>query len=1198
MRRPSVCIAIPNCANLRAVAWDNDQGWIACGGDDGLLKVLKLESSNATNPPNAAAGAVSGPPGQGAAAGPNGAAAASAVGDAKKPEGAASAPSQLSMNQTLEGHQGTPTHAVCAVLVATWNKQHHKLTTSDSNGLIIVWILYKGMWYEEMINNRNKSVVSDMQWNKDGQKICIVYEDGAVILGSVDGNRIWGKEIKSTTLSHVQWSPDGKFLLFGTGPGELQLYDSQGSFASKVPNYCEPNGNVKIAAIDWYNGSKGYLEPYVPCLAVCYESGKVQIMRDDRDTKPVLVDTNMKSLKMRWNVNGTILAISGLQFIKNNQGEEKETCVSNFGRRMDSARFNVQFLRSLKVPGKKISSISWEYDGLRIALAVDSFIYFANIRPDYKWSFFAHDVLVFAYNKAEVADSTIVFWNTKTNDRYNRSVKKLLYITSSSDHCLIVSKAEDESQQCILTVYNAIGTPLETKYIEFEPKFAAITKTNVFVASTDILLHWQFKVLATTKMSALDAIRRKDIRDRAFHIDDISMIGSGDNSSALADLRSHASTSDPILGIAASETVLLVALQSGALYQYLVPSVTLDNKYSVPMRPQSLALNANSTRVSILDASGVLKLFDLEKKGGPLSLASGGNGNAGGAGTVAATGNQAPATAKVEGGYLLDFERKDVWDMRWASDNPEMFTIMEKTRMYIFRNVDPEDPLNCVGYICDFEGLQVKTILLDDIMKDPEGPVRDAVVPIETKALRDLRTILSQSGLTEAIQFVEDRPHARLWKIIAEYALELLDFQQAQRAFVRCQDYQGLQFIKSVQKLDDAVKQKAEIAAYCTQFESAEKTYMEMDRKDLAIDLRIRMGDWFRVVQLIKSGGGGDDILLEKAWNHIGDYYYDRQRWAQAITYYAQGRNQERLIECYYILEDYEALEKVASGLSENSPLLKNVADKFASVGLCDQAVAAFVKVGDISAAVNICVQLNQWNTAVELAEIHHYKEIEGVLSKYASHLLSQNRKWEAVELYRKANYCQKSARLLFELAKEAAATNQSVMSIKKLYVLAALEVERYHTISKSGKGAHHETATAALDGLLAEDSENMAESKFLDNAWRGAEAYHFYILAQRHLYSGNMTSAVITALHLREHEDILDAKLIYSLLALISFHDKRYNTCSKTFIKLEALPKLTDDDRQAYEKLAFSIFTKYKPVDPKGAFVTCTNCMNKIKDR
>lgn len=38
------------------------------------------------------------------------------------------------------------------------------------------------MWYEEMINNRNKSVVRSMGWNADGQKICIVYEDGMLLI--------------------------------------------------------------------------------------------------------------------------------------------------------------------------------------------------------------------------------------------------------------------------------------------------------------------------------------------------------------------------------------------------------------------------------------------------------------------------------------------------------------------------------------------------------------------------------------------------------------------------------------------------------------------------------------------------------------------------------------------------------------------------------------------------------------------------------------------------------------------------------------------------------------------------------------------------------------------------------------------------------------------------------------------------------
>ena len=47
-------------------------------------------------------------------------------------------------------------------------------------------------------------MVKDMSWTKDGQKICIVYEDGAIIVGSFDGTRLWGKDLKGMHLTHVQ----------------------------------------------------------------------------------------------------------------------------------------------------------------------------------------------------------------------------------------------------------------------------------------------------------------------------------------------------------------------------------------------------------------------------------------------------------------------------------------------------------------------------------------------------------------------------------------------------------------------------------------------------------------------------------------------------------------------------------------------------------------------------------------------------------------------------------------------------------------------------------------------------------------------------------------------------------------------------------------------------------------------------------
>lgn len=38
-------IGIPNNTKLECIAWSLDQGWIACGGEKGMLKILKLEDA-------------------------------------------------------------------------------------------------------------------------------------------------------------------------------------------------------------------------------------------------------------------------------------------------------------------------------------------------------------------------------------------------------------------------------------------------------------------------------------------------------------------------------------------------------------------------------------------------------------------------------------------------------------------------------------------------------------------------------------------------------------------------------------------------------------------------------------------------------------------------------------------------------------------------------------------------------------------------------------------------------------------------------------------------------------------------------------------------------------------------------------------------------------------------------------------------
>ena len=82
------------------------------------------------------------------------------------------------------------------------------------------------------------------------------------------------------------------------------------------------------------------------------------------------------------------------------------------------------------------------------------------------------------------------------------------------------------------------------------------------------------------------------------------------------------------------------------------------------------------------------------------------------------------------------------------------------------------------------------------------------------------------------------------------------------------------------------------MATYFGNFDDAEKLYRDMDRRDLALELRSTLGDWFKVVQLVQQGGG-DDNMLQMAWNKIGDYFWERQKPTKAVQYYGQAKNVE-----------------------------------------------------------------------------------------------------------------------------------------------------------------------------------------------------------------------------------------------------------------------------------------------------------------
>ncbi|XP_056645490.1 WD repeat-containing protein 35 [Diorhabda sublineata] len=1091
-------IAIPNNTKINAIAWNKLDGYIAVGGENGLLKVLKLDSSNDND------GSV-------------------------KNKGLA-ATSNLSMNQTLEGHTEN-------IEVIVWNESHKKLTTSDENGVIIVWMLYKNVWYEEMINNRKKSTVVGMSWSADGQKICIIYEDGVVIVGCVGGNRIWGKELKPIQLSGVQWSPDSKLLLFSLKTGMLHLYDNQGNFVMKLNVLChDPSFEaIPIVGLDWYNGINGNMYSLCPNLAITFENGKTQLMKNESDISPIIVDTKMFAVHCSWNHNGSLLAICGRQF-----AEEKQVNLVQF-----YSPFG-EHLRTLKVPGNSIARCVWEGGSLRVALAVDSFVYFANIRPDYKWCYFKKTV-VFSSFRPHKPGICLSFWDTSNNQCHTRWVHTLLGIAGYGDHCVVATKSDNEDPlgKYGLILYNTLGTPVDGKYINIEPIAIGMSSYQVFASSRNNFIVWYYK---TPKSMSANSNRIK-----MFHIDDspsgaVEIIQELEGGSSIP-VSTH-ETIDPVCCLVASDKCLIIGRDSGLIQFYVLPHLVLTNRFKISTRPHKMAINCSSTRLSIIDISGLMTVLDISE------------------------GVSRPATSSTD----TKLERKDVWAMCWASDNPQLLAIMEKTRMYIFRGMYPEEPVACSGYICSFSDLEIQAVLLDEVIEQPEKPHKDHIVKIEVKSLRDTRQLLEKVGINEACQFVEENRHPRLWRLIAEAALKEMNLTMAESCFVRSKDYSKVLFVKKLQEVNNYAIRRARIATYFKNFDEAEKIYMEADRSDLALKLRQTLGDWFRVIQILKNGITAPDTLLQTAYNATADYFAHFNNWASAIEYYELAKNTSKVVECYYHLEDWQNLDAMIDCLPEGDPLLERIGDMFASNAVHNEAVKAYVKVGKVKSAINLCIMHNRWDVAIDLAKTYKIPKISDLLVKYTSHLVEQGQIMNAVQVNVQAKYYLLAAEYVFKLAKkESQIYSNKLLRIKKYYVYAARLVE----INKN------------LDSGDWQPTDEL----MVENAWKGAEAYHYYMMCHRYLYYEKPHEALCTAYKLQDYQDYICPVDVYSLLAFAAYLDRKFGVCSAALINLKSLKNISEVEKSRYEKLALDIFARNKPINPDTNMICCDYCAHSIHD-
>lgn len=536
---------------------------------------------------------------------------------------------------------------------------------------------------------------------------------------------------------------------------------------------------------------------------------------------------------------------------------------------------------------------------------------------------------------------------------------------------------------------------------------------------------------------------------------------------------------------------------------------------------------------------------------------------------------------------------KEVWNASWASDNPSQFAALERQKLIVYNNLEPDDPVPCLSHIAEFNDLEITCVDLIWLLKDPMKPSLRFFRSYPTKQLRQIRKMLSgrpETTIEDIFQFAKTEARPKLWDELAETAMLEMNFGLAERCYLETTNYRGLQFVKRVRAVKDAKVQRAQVLSYLGRFDEAESIFLSMDRIDLAIEMRTSVGDFHHVIKLIRSSTN-DDESAANAFTAVGDEYCEDARWIEASKAYAQARNDEKLMKAFFLAGDFHGLERLTGSLPQSSPLLEEIGKMFVTIGAVDDAVAAFTSAGNITAAIDACARMNHWKPALHLAGKGKIEEIKERMINYARQLIDNGQRAAAVDFYVRAGLNVEAAKLLLNEGDSILAQNSDYVSAKMCYIFAGLQLEQHRRGAFDG-GA---TADERLEGLMKEDE--ITTSGLHREIWRKAEGIHYLLLTSRLIESHRWKDALFSACRLfDDYSDIVGETRAAAILAICGYKTRYFGQCSRAMTTLEHSDEIQPHIREKYEDLSIDFFTRNAPNDPShvGA-VSCPKCSQMV---
>ena len=1145
-------------------------------------------------------------------------------------------------------------HHKGSINLITWNICFNKLTTVDTDGSLVVWKKKNGMFDTEMVNNREESYIKDVKWSKNGEYICFIYDDGQIFAGLVDGRHEWYNELEKG-LAFVEFSPDNKKILIAKKKSNIYIFTINGQQIGEI-NLGEPYNNYDIATIDWWCDYRRYIYNSLPQknkenkskenkeenknednnsneeknsntedlvdennyinendfnnfkkhLMIAFKNGILLFFDDENDKEPIKLETELeKIMGAQWDPRGIYYIVVGN--INDLKGDDKS---ANNGKSI-AIFYNLEgdIIKKLICPSQ-IFSFSLG-NSTTIAMEAQNIIYTGFIKYDYKWTFFSNTIVV-GYL---VGDNkyNLIYLDTENNTKLCKNLYNLIGIVSNDLFCVIFTENKDNTYNILFT--NNFGNIIESKKCPIKPVFYSMNEEYLVVSDGNYIYLLQFKGNINNKKKLGDKnssimsnmmigmsiyqstkLDNKLMNEIVFHIDDKNIDINNNDYDYNRFIRGvhNQKTNNKLLALTLSPNYLFISRSFGTTYKYDLTSLKIDNKYKFEEKIKKIGISPFETYLWSIDTDDTLRIHNIKYQNDK------------------------------ENRIINEFTQKEVWEIEWCHKNEDYdenftdnlsFVTVERNKLYFYSNLHHEsDPYICTDYLAKYIDNEAIAIKLEDLIKNKNNALlkpSNYIKKYENKILTMFNSMLDQGKSFEEIyDFVAKNPNKKLWKTLSQRAMENLDFDTAHKSMLQMNDFDGLDFLKQVKDVDDPEVQKAEIAQFNSQYDEASKLFTKSGRNDLNLAMLMKLGKWDKVSELMNKSGkstASKDELMKMAYNNYADELFDKKEYDKAEEYYKKAGNLKGLTNCYFAKEDYEKAAKMLEVIPEEDEFLEEMGNKFLGLGMCHEAVMAFTKHGNIKKGIESYISCNKWEEALDLSAKNGFIYMEELVDKYSEELRLNGKKWDLVNLFKKANMSVEVHKYLKEIAIDMKKANLSPILIKKIYVLAALELERY-------KAQINEQINEEM--LINDNNDNINEinnrkinyidealkkeiDKIINNHWRGAEAYHYYLLCQVQLHRKQYKECCKTVMRLKFYEDILGTEDVYRLIAVCSYVNKCYKFFSDALCVLSNDKKINKYRRLKYQKIAKDFFLKKTPENIGENFYKCpnVNCKEPISE-